>query len=978
MREVKTEIAVARPLRTIAPSSAGEARKWLAELHARLKGEGHEAFSGKLDSESEIAAFLGAVFTLSPFLRDCALIRPAILVDILSRPFEETYTNLLQETRGLGVAAGTDAAIKAALRQAKRKMALLCGLADLGGWWSPERVTGALTDFADAALGAAISHLLRALHEAGKVTLPDPENPQSGSGLVVLGMGKFGAHELNYSSDIDIILFFEKREMQWNTDDPTSLFTRLAKSLISIMQERTGDGYVFRIDLRLRPDPGSTPLAIPVETALNYYEAYGQNWERAAMIKARPVAGDIEAGAAFLKELVPFIWRKYLDYAAISDVHSIKRQIHAHRGHGEIKVLGHNIKLGRGGIREIEFFAQTQQLIAGGRLPQLRCVRTLDALDALCREGWIDARARDELGECYWYLRNVEHRIQMVADEQSHTLPEDEDGLKHIALMMGEGNAKSFTSHLIECLRKVERHYAGLFEKSPELTTPGGNLVFTGDDDDPATVETLSQMGFERPSEVIKMVRGWHYGRFPAVRTAQARELLTELTPGLLEAIAGAGEADPTLIAFDRFLAGLPAGIQLFAILKSNPELLRLMLLILGSAPRLSETITRQPHVFDGLIEPAFAATVPDRATLRERLAQSLGRAPYYEAKLDAARLFAAEQKFLIGARLMSGALSPIQAARAFANLAEVLIQLVLETVQEEFETKHGRIKGARLCVLGMGRLGSRELTAGSDLDLILLYDHDSDAEYSDGARPLAASQYFMRMTQRLIAAMSAPMAQGVIYELDFRLRPSGNAGPLATQIDSFEKYQREEAWTWERMALTRARTVAGDPQFCTHVEERIRALQKEPMPRKKLDKDVREMRALIDSEKAGTNPFEIKTVRGGLIDIEFLAQSAELATGVPGEADRPTAISAMLERADTALVPEDDREKLMKALDLYTSVQQILRLCTDDAFEPANAPNGLKRLVCDTLDLPEIRTVEAHLKDTQKEIREIFKRLLG
>ncbi|MEZ5872431.1 MAG: bifunctional [glutamine synthetase] adenylyltransferase/[glutamine synthetase]-adenylyl-L-tyrosine phosphorylase [Nitratireductor sp.] len=971
-------IAIQTPPLSLAPASAAEARKWQGELDSRLKQDELDEWREIIAGRPDIREFLGAVFTHSSFLRDCALIRPKLLCEILARPFGENFTALVEETAGSWRDASSDSEIMARLRIAKRKAALLCGLADLGGWWSAEIVTRSLTDFAKAALSAAVNHLLFSLHNSGKLVLEDPADPARGSGLIVLAMGKFGAGELNYSSDIDLILFFEKRQMQWNTDDPVSLFVRLAKSLIRIMQERTGDGYVFRTDLRLRPDPGSTPLVIPVETALHYYEAYGQNWERAAMIKAHPVAGDIEAGKSVLGELAPFIWRKYLDYAAISDVHSIKRQIHAHRGHGEIKVAGHNIKLGRGGIREIEFFAQTQQLIAGGRLPALREIRTLDALSALCREGWIDEKARDELGEAYWYLRSVEHRIQMIADEQSHTLPEDRKGLTHIALMMGEHDADRFSQRLTGYLRTVEKHYAGLFEASPELTVPGGNLVFTGDDDDPATVETLSVMGFAKPSEVIKIVRGWHYGRFAAVRTAQARELLTELTPGLLEAIAASDEPDATLISFDRFLGGLPAGIQFFSIMKSNPGLLQLMLLMLGSAPRLADIITRRPHVFDGLIEPAFAGTAPDRATLRERLASSLSRAPDHESRLDAARIFAAEQKFLIGSRLITGQLSAAQAARAFANLAEVLIQAMVETVSTEFAVRHGTVSGARLCVLGMGRLGSRELTAGSDLDLILLYEHDPDAEYSSGDKPLAASQYFMRLTQRLIAAMSAPTAQGVLYELDFRLRPSGNAGPLATEVNAFLRYQRDEAWTWERLALTRARAVAGDPQFCEYVERQVSDLLAKPMDRAVLDKDVREMRNLIDKEKASPNPFEVKTVKGGLIDIEFLAQWSVLASGRREDTAPLVAIDDMLADAPSTLLGDDERASLRSGLELYNTVQQILRLCIEDGFEPADAPAGLSRMLCEALDLPDIRTVDAYLRDTQKSVRSIFNRLLG
>ena len=905
-------ISWTRPPVSLLPLSEFESEKWLGELDEVLLQGNLADFSIALKQRPDIRKFLGAVFSLSSYLRDLVLRDPSRLLAILQNDSELAFKELVYSTRDSWKEAESETELMEKLRVAKAKAALICGLADLGGWWKPEKVTRALSEFADAALGATVDFLLLQLHHNGKVALVNPENPHTDSGLIVIGMGKYGAFELNYSSDIDLILFFGQAGMKFNTDDPVSLFVRFAKSLIRILQERTGDGYVFRMDLRLRPDPGSTPLVIPIETALNYYEAYGQNWERAALIKARAVAGDQVAGNKFLQELSPFIWRKYLDYAAISDVHSIKRQINSYRGHEEIAVAGHNVKLGRGGIREIEFFAQTQQLIAGGRLPDLRCAGTLDALARLTQEGWIDEKARDELSDAYWYLRNVEHRIQMVADEQNHTLPDDEEGLKRIALMMGHASVDEFAATMTNILTTVQDHYAALFETSPELTHAAGNLVFTGDDEDPDTLNSIAEIGFANPSNVIRIVRGWHFGRFPAVRTSQARELLTELTPTLLAAISQTGDADRTLAAFDRFLSGLPAGIQLFSLLKSNPGLLRLLMLILGSAPRLADIITRRPHIFDGLLEPAFANLVPDRVMLSERLELALDHASGYEDILDIARQFSAEQKFLIGARLINGLIAPEAAGRSFSNLAEVLIQAMVDRVTEEFSARHGRVADARICVLGMGRLGSRELTAGSDLDLIFLYDHAPDADCSDGEKPLATSQYFIRLTQRLIAAMSAPTAAGVLYELDFRLRPSGNAGPLATHVDSFLKYQRDEAWTWERLALTRARPVAGDINLRDGLEKKIKAILHEPCEPKKLAKDVREMRKLILKEKPAANVFDVKTAKGGLVDVEFIAQWNVLRSGVSLEAKRDTAIPEMLASADPGLLNNDDRENAL------------------------------------------------------------------
>lgn len=976
---------------SIEAGDAGAVEAMRGEIRERL-AENHAAFADDLASAEAFAGFLAQCFTLSPYLRDCALVRPDILAETLAAPFDDGIEALAGSTRALWRECEDEAALMAALRLAKRRAALTLGLADLGGYMVPAEITAHLSTFADAALGAACDFLLRRLHDSGKIVLADPDNPSPDSGLIILAMGKYGARELNYSSDIDIILFFDLEcGLRLETDDPTSLFVRFAKQFSRILQERTGEGYVFRVDLRLRPDPGSTPLAIPVATAFNYYEAYGQNWERAAFIKARAVAGDVAAGEKFLAGLMPFIWRKYLDFAAIQDVHSIKRQIHTHKGFGEIAVRGHNVKLGRGGIREIEFFVQTQQLIAGGRRPQLRKVGTIDALAALCADGWIDKPAAEALSAAYWYLRKVEHRIQMVADEQTHIIPENEAELDRIARMMGHGDTETFSRELIEIMRSVETHYAALFEASPELTGKGGNLVFTGDDD-PATLETLSRLGFKQPAQIVDTIRGWHYGRLPAVRSPQARELLTELSPSLVEAFAESDNPDQAFFAFDRFLSGLPAGLQFFAILNSNPDLTRLLTQILGSAPRLTRIVTRKPHVFDALIDPSLAAALPDRDVLSQRLETGLARARDYEARLDQTRSFAAEQRFLIGVRLINRTINARQAGNAFSVLAEVLLEAILRLVREEYEEKHGRVAGGEIAVIGMGRLGSRELTAGSDLDLIFLYRHDPEVESSDGDKPLHPQQYFVRLVQRLMAAMSAPTAEGVLYELDFRLRPSGNAGPLATHFDAFVKYQKGEAWTWEAQALTRARAITGDAALLAAFEKVHRELLETGRDEEKLRRDIAEMRATIDREKPASSPFDVKLAEGGLIDIEFISQWGVLASAaaLPGE-DR--SVIGLIDALPDACLAPGDRETLKHAYTLYNSVLQLIRLCLDGDFDPDEAAGsledepagavpknarGLARMLAEQTGTPDLAALRVLLKETQEEIRGLFNRLIG
>lgn len=938
-----------------------------------------------LAQDSVLKSFIADAFTLSPYLREAAMADRGLLTLALESDLSQLLPKLLRDARDAWKPSSegqevSEADLMSRLRIAKRRLSFLVALADLARLFTAKETTAWLSHMADASLAAAIDFLLYTTHQSGKIKLKNLSAPSEGSGLVVLGMGKLGARELNYSSDIDAVVFFEPSAgILPDPYDGTEIFGRLMRRLVRIMQERTADGYVFRTDLRLRPDPGSTPLAIPVEAALLYYEGRGQNWERAAYIKARPVAGDLKAGENFLKELTPFVFRKYLDYAAIADIHSIKRQIHAHKGHGAIAVKGHNVKLGRGGIREIEFFAQTQQLIAGGRMPHLRIRETEAALAALCEAQWIDAQTQRRLTESYWYLRDVEHRIQMVRDEQTHNLPDTEAELKRISYMMGYADNKAFSTALEAVLKLVEGKYSALFEQEEKLSDDSGNLVFTGQQDDPDTLKTLERMGFKRPDAISNVMRTWHNGRYRATRSVEARERLTELTPQLLKAFGQSKRADDALLRFDSFLSGLPAGIQLFSLLSNNPALLSLIVTIMSSAPRLAEIIAARPHVFDGMLDPALMSDVPTRDYLKRRMDGFLASARHYEDILDRLRIFAAEQRFLIGVRLLTGAIKGNVAGRAFTHLADLVIGAALDAVLTEMRSVHGDFPGGRVAIMGMGKLGSYELTAGSDVDIILLYDYDSDALESDGQKPLDALRYFTRVTQRLIAALSAPTAEGVLYEVDMRLRPSGNKGPVATRISAFEKYQREEAWTWEHLALSRARIICGDESLRADAESIIHAIINQKRDVAKIAADVFEMRGLIGKEKPPESNWDFKLIPGGLVDLEFIAQYLSLIAASKDlpvhEIGRSTA-DALAELAPKVL-DQEASDDCLAAISLITELSQLIRLCIDTDFNPKEAPSGLIDLVCRAGDAPDISTVEGEVKRLTKSVRRAFNSLV-
>lgn len=942
------------------------------------KAEAHMRLQSCLD-HATISAFLAAVIETSSYLRDLMTKDPLRLGAILCEHPSDRIEGLV--ARALEERFASEAEVMRHLRLIKQDAALTIGLADLAGLWTVKQVTNALTDIADATLRGALCFCLSEQHRRGKLTLPDPDNPEEGSGYFALAMGKHGAGELNYSSDIDLIVLFDGEVAP--CDDPWEMqthFIRMTKRLVKIMQDRTADGYVFRTDLRLRPDPGATPPVVSILAALQYYESMGQNWERAALIKARTCAGDFKCGEYFLGEIVPFIWRKYFDYAALADVHSIKRQIHAHKGHDTIAIQGHNVKLGRGGIREIEFFVQTQQLIAGGRNPALRGRETIPMLGELVNLTWIEDSAREELTEAYEFLRKVEHRIQMQRDEQTHNLPQSDDGVAEIGRMMGYADADLFKKDLRGWLECVQTHYVNLFKEEQELgSEEGGNLVFTGEDDDPGTLETLSNMGFNQPKEVTRTIRAWHFGRYPATRSTKARERLTEFTPALLQALAKTDNADAAFLSFNSFLAALPSGVQVFSLLRNNPQMLEILTIILGASPRLAETMGRRPRVIDAVLDPTFFGDMLERENLEAQLSRMLTECSVYEEALDAARKFGQEQSFLIGVRILMGAISASQAGAAYAMLAGVIIRHMLKYSQAELERRHGKMPGGKIAVIAMGKLGGREMTASSDLDLMLLYDHDPDAKWSDGNKPLAPSQYYARLTQRLITALSAPTAEGDLYEVDFRLRPSGNSGPLATSIKSFRSYHEKDSWTWEHMALTRSRIVAGDKDFRSDVRREIVAVLSQSRDGTKIRKDVAEMRARIQDEKGTSDIWKIKQVPGGLVDVEFIAQCLQLvhAHDHPHILHANTAETLRL-CVDEGLISNDEAEVLQPAIRLYHDLTQILRVCLSEHFDPNEASKGLKEVVLKAAFEPEMAQLEERLRDYQTAVRACFEKLVG
>ncbi len=963
--------------RLTAPKEArARVSDWLKDVGRTGAGK---ALKRLIATSPRVEPLFAGIADGSPFLWDLIATEPARCAALLDADPDTHFATLLSRAARSVPAAKDENQAMRLLRKMKSEAALLIALADIGGAWPVMRATRALTELADTAVTSAVGFLLRDALRRDRFKPHDAGHLERGCGYIVLAMGKMGAYELNYSSDIDLIVFYDPDAGVLAEDgEAMAFYVRLTRGLVKLLQERTVDGYVFRVDLRLRPDPASTQIAVSIPAALNYYGSVGQNWERAAMIKARCCAGDIAAGQSVLKELSPFIWRKYLDFAAVADVEAMKQQIHAYRGHQDIAVEGHNVKLGRGGIREIEFFVQTQQLIAGGRHPELRGRDTLTTLVALVEGGWIDAGTRKDLEAAYLFLRTIEHRLQMVADDQTHTLPAEREALERFARFAGYKGRDVFAEALLGHLRNVQKAYAKLFEEAARRPNQG-TLSFPAKADDRETLDRLGDMGFQKPLEASATVRRWLSGSYSSLKGEFARRQFTELVPLLIERLSRSESPDAAVVAFDRFLAGLHAGARLFALLNQHPDLVSLVALILGTAPRLADILARYPQAIDALLEPTFFGALPDEAKLTAELKRSLGESQSYEDFLDRLRMFAQEHMFLVGARILSGTVSAKQAGDAFARLADVVIRELHRNVEETFAKQHGRIRGQKSALLALGKLGGREMTATSDLDLIIVYDFDDEHPQSNGERPLYGAQYFARLTQRLISALSSQTNYGALYNVDMRLRPSGRAGPVATSLEAFASYQETEAWTWEHLALTRARVVSTSVGFGAQVENVIRKVLSRKRDPAVIAQDVADMRRAIATEKGESTRWDLKYAAGGLVDLEFIAQYLQLVHAADHRDILDTSTVRVLDKAwQLGLLPAEEADVLRPAAALYHNLTQILRLCLPGPFDQKTAGGGLLGLLARAADVPNFATLDAHLAETQQKVRASFERILG
>ena len=882
-------------------------------------------------ASAEVAELLAGTGGSSPYLKGLITREAAWLPEALADP-ETALEAVFADCRAMAPDQ-----LKPGLRQAKRRVALLTALCDLGGVWPLERVTGALTDFGALCADVAIKSEIAALIRRKKLPGMTEADVETAGGLTILAMGKMGAHELNYSSDIDMICLFD--ETRFDPDDfyeARQGMVRATRNMCALLSDKTGDGYVFRTDLRLRPDPSVTPVAMAMEAAERYYESLGRTWERAAYIKARACAGDIAAGERFLAALRPFIWRRHLDFAAIQDAHDMRLRIRENKGTGGvITVPGHDMKLGRGGIREIEFFTQTRQLIAGGRDESLRLRGTVEGLAALAARDWIPADVAATLTDHYRFHREVEHRIQMVHDAQTHRMPQSEDGIARVACLMGRDPAE-LQSEIRDRLTEVHTLTEGFF--APDAKPAAA----------PALPEGLDEAVIAR------------WPTYPALRSARGAQIFDRLKPDLLARLARTAKPAEALLALDGFLAGLPAGVQLFSLFEANPQLLDLLVDIVGTSGELAAFLSRNAGVFDAVIGGSFFDPWPGGAKLQQDLEALLAAEGDYETQLDTTRRWCKEWHFRIGVHHLRGLIDAEAAGVQYAELAEAVIAALVPCVEAQFAEKHGAAPGRGAAVVAMGSLGAGRINAQSDLDVIVIYDPQSD-EGSEGKRPLATRPYFARLTQALITALTAPMAQGRLYEVDMRLRPSGNQGPVATSLASFTNYQQNEAWVWEHLALTRARSIAGPADLIADIEDLRSAVLSGPRERLQILTEVANMRARIAAAKAPAGVWDAKTGPGRMMDIELVAQAGALLSG-SGARDVATGLDGAVA---CGWLDAAEGTRLTQAYRLFWSVQTAARLLSAKALDTAAIGEGGAQFLCRSTGFETLQGLEQDLEDS-------------
>jgi glutamate-ammonia-ligase adenylyltransferase len=927
-------------------------------------------------SDALIKKTTDAIFGNSPYLSDIIIKNPEFYSKLFEAGFEECFSWSLQLIDKTPVNSQDE--LMKLLREEKLKTSLLIALAEISKAWKVQKTTEKLSIFADLCINRACEFLLLEYHHKNVIKLKNLDYPLKDSGLVVIALGKLGSYELNYSSDIDISIFYEEDKLEYKGRIALAqLYIDLAKDLTKILSERTPQGYVFRVDMRLRPDPGANPLAIGLKKAEKYYFTVGQNWERAAMIKSRFVCGDKKSGEIFTDFMAKNVWRKSLDFETIEDIHSIKRQIDTKQGLHPDNLFGYNVKLGKGGIREVEFYAQTQQLIWGGRKPYLRQKRTQDALFALAKEGDISVKTAQDMQDAYLFYRMVEHRLQMINDEQTHSLPKDDEQMEKLAIFCGFENEKELLKILYEKINLVRSYYTKLFETSDSLASnlpqASGSLIFTGAENHPDTLETLQKMGFKNPDKVSDIVRGWHHGRYNCTIKKRARAELTKLMPLLFSAFAKSPDADSAFSHFDEFLSKLPESSQIFSLLYVNPALLDLLAEVMGGYPEIAENISKNPALIEYVIMPEFYDEFPDIETLEKSLDSQIDAfSSNFDDALEIIKNWCNDRKFRLGIKLVKEEITSDKLSLALSDIAEVVLKKTLKLIVADFEKEEGKVEGANFAIIAFGKFGSRELTFNTDLDLVFVYDFKKESS------KFSTSNYFLKIYAKLISALSNVSVNGKLYDVDTRLRPLGESGQLACRIKSFDEYynpQKREgtAWVFEYIALTRARVIALDDKFQKKLIKLIKEKLHHEWDEKSLHKESIYIYKKFRDSKKPQNDFDIKNSIGGLFDLEFMIRYLQLKHMHKNpEIYGVVTIKTINNLYKISALNKKEYETIKNAFYFYRELQNLFRITSETQISAY-----VENIIMKKFDIKNSKEIYQMLESIKQAVKKIFEKHL-
>jgi glutamate-ammonia-ligase adenylyltransferase len=915
------------------------------------------------------------IFSHSPYLSSSIVKNPEFFFDIFKNGVNSEFEKIITSVKSYKFSGFED--LNKFLRKEKNKASLLIAIADIVGIWDVLEVTKNITIFADNVVGLATDCLLLDYHNKNIIKLVDVENPQKNSGLVIIALGKMGSFELNYSSDIDLAVYFEDDKLEYlGRKTLPQFWVEFTQQLIDVLQRRDFDGYVFRVDMRLRPDPGAHPVAVSLKTAFNYFNTVGQNWERAAYIKNRFIAGDEDSATHFKRFMDKIIWRRQLDFETIEDIHSIKRQIDTKQGSLPENLFNYNIKLGRGGIREIEFFAQTQQLIWGGRKPSLRKKDTVSALNALVEEGEVEQKIAAALIESYKHYRIVEHRLQMIADEQTHELPTSLETMEEFAIFCGFNNREEFINDLSSKITAVQNYYSNLFNTSPSLASDNpeasGSLVFTGMENDPDTIKTLQKIGFNDPEKISELIRGWHHGRINLTKKKRTRAVLTKLMPALISSFAKSQNPDVAFINLNEFLSKQPLSSQVFSLLYVNSEILDLLAEIFGGYPEIAESLTHHPNLLDYLVSSEFKNEFPEIEYLYSSLEENITHLD--EKSLDkiieATKIWANERRFQVGVKVIRNKISEGEIFENLSNIAEVILRILIPHIKQEINQQYGMVESSKFAIIAYGKFGSRELTFGSDLDLVFVYDVAENAALDLNISP---SEYHIRFANKIAGYLTNLTESGKLFNLDLRLRPMGDKGAMACNLQSYSQYynlsQKDGAWAWEYMALTRARAISEDANFEDGLNKLISEKLQQSWVKEELKKQVIDMHKRVAVNKKTDDVFHVKHIRGGMVDVEYIVQYLLLLNA----SKNPLILKVKIIDAINALslqniIKPDHAKTLLEAFILYRKVQNILRITETKIFS-----KNTEKILCRYTGFKDFSALKNNLVSFQKKVVELF-----